>query len=104
MARLSRLGQHGLGWHALAATGSLLDPERRSLYLRAMRAVGLAFAANQAKFTATSFAARPLPLPAVALYPVAASMALSRLYVGVHYPLDTLAGAALGDAIAKLTP
>jgi undecaprenyl-diphosphatase len=51
---------------------------------------------------ATSFAAaRALPLP---LYPLATAMALSRLYLGVHYPSDTLAGAALGDAVAKLVP
>jgi membrane-associated phospholipid phosphatase len=31
-------------------------------------------------------------------------MALSRLYLGVHYPSDSLAGAALGGAIARLTP
>ena len=53
----------------------------------------------------TSFAAaRSLPLPAAAVYPVAAALALSRLYLGVHYPSDTLAGAALGEAVARLTP
>jgi undecaprenyl-diphosphatase len=45
-------------------------------------------------------AARALPVPGVR--PVAAVVALSRLYLGVHYPSDTLAGAALGDAVAKL--
>jgi len=29
-------------------------------------------------------------------------MALSRPYLGVHYPSDVVAGAFLGDAIARL--
>jgi membrane-associated phospholipid phosphatase len=54
---------------------------------------------------ATSFAAaRSLSaaLPTGALYPAALAMALSRVYLGVHYPSDTLAGAALGEAVARL--
>ncbi len=34
-----------------------------------------------------------------ALYLLAAAIAFSRVYVGVHYPVDVLAGAALGTAI-----
>jgi membrane-associated phospholipid phosphatase len=136
VARFSRLGEHGVGWYAVSCAGALIDSERRSLYLRALRATALAFAANQAiKFAvrrrrprlpslpplsgtvtelsypsahaATSFsAARSLSaaLPAAVVYPVAAAMALSRLYLGVHYPTDSLAGAALGEAVARLTP
>ncbi len=37
------------------------------------------------------------------VYALAAAMALSRVYVGVHYPTDVAAGAALGTAIAELT-
>jgi membrane-associated phospholipid phosphatase len=43
-------------------------------------------------------------LPKRPLYAVASSLALSRLYLGVHYPSDTLAGAALGWAVAELAP
>ena len=53
----------------------------------------------------TSFAgARSLSalLPAAPLYAVAAAMALSRPYVGVHYPSDVVAGAMLGTAVAEL--
>jgi undecaprenyl-diphosphatase len=41
----------------------------------------------------------PLCAPALLL---AAAVAYSRLYVGVHYPLDVLAGALLGIATARL--
>lgn len=40
--------------------------------------------------------------PATPLYVAAAAMALSRLYAGVHYPTDVVAGAVLGSAVAEL--
>jgi decaprenylphosphoryl-5-phosphoribose phosphatase len=55
--------------------------------------------------SATSFAAaRTLSsvLPAGPLYSLAAALAVSRLYLGLHYPSDILAGAALGSAGAEL--
>jgi len=53
----------------------------------------------------TSFAgARALSplLPPAPLYALAVSLALSRPYLGVHYPSDALAGAVLGTAVAEL--
>lgn len=42
--------------------------------------------------------------PAPALYGAALAFALSRPYLGVHYPSDVLAGSALGTAVAVLWP
>jgi membrane-associated phospholipid phosphatase len=56
--------------------------------------------------SSTSFAgARALSaagMPSTPLYAVAAAMALSRPYLGVHYPSDIVAGAILGDAVGRL--
>jgi membrane-associated phospholipid phosphatase len=57
--------------------------------------------------SSTSFAgARVLSgaLPVRPVYALAVAMALTRPYLGVHYPSDIVAGAILGDAVAELMP
>ena len=57
--------------------------------------------------SSTSFAAARVlsrEMPAAPLYACASAMALSRVYVGVHYLTDIAAGAALGTAMAELIP
>jgi membrane-associated phospholipid phosphatase len=55
--------------------------------------------------SSTSFAAAGAladALPAPPLYLAATAMALSRPYLGVHYPSDIVAGALLGRAMERL--
>ena len=56
--------------------------------------------------TSTSFAcayviSRLAPRLTVFVFVLAALIGFSRIYVGVHYPLDVLAGAVLGVVVAK---
>jgi len=133
---LTRLGEHGALWFALAAAGAVVDQGRRDLLVRAAAAVAAAYGVNQlmklivrrrrpelddlpplvstgsriafpSAHASTSFAgaralSRAWPCATAPLYATAVAMALSRPYVGVHYPSDVVAGAALGTAVAEL--
>jgi membrane-associated phospholipid phosphatase len=130
VATFSKLGEHGGVWFALAGAGALVDRDRRPAFAHAAKTVAAAWVANQvvkqtvrrrrpdiqgqlvatptqlsypSTHAATSFAgAAALPLPRGPLYALAVPLALSRLYLGVHHPSDTVAGAVLGHAVAEL--
>jgi membrane-associated phospholipid phosphatase len=121
---LARAGENGMLWLALAAL--LRDRRALRVVLAALLAntavkqvvrrarpdlgpelpplthtiSGLSYPSAHA---ATSFAAAgALPLPAVPLYAAAGAMALTRPYLGVHYPSDVVAGGLLGAAVERL--
>ena len=90
-------------------TGCKLIVRRRRPTLPGLPA--LASAPTQLSFpsahSATAFAGAlrysKIGLPVVPLYGLASVTALSRVYLGLHYPSDVLAGAALGSAVALLS-
>jgi len=63
---------------------------------------GLSFPSSHAtsSFAAARAFGRLVPSPP--LYAVAVAMGVSRLYLGVHYPSDVAAGAALGSVLGSL--
>jgi membrane-associated phospholipid phosphatase len=134
VAAYSRTGEHAALWLALGLSGAGIDrdPSRRSSWRRGVGIVVAGYAANQAvKFTVrrrrpelpglppltptvtqlsfpsahatTSFAAARA-YRSLAPNAVAFTLAVSRPYLGVHYPSDVLAGAVLGTAVAGMWP
>ena len=55
-------------------------------------------------FLCATLIAFAVPRLAVPLFALAASVAWSRVYVGAHYPLDTLAGALYGTCLLYTSP
>jgi len=62
---------------------------------------GLSFPSSHSSSSFAAAQAYSRLVPAGALYAVAVPMALSRLFLGVHYPSDVLAGAALGTVLGR---
>lgn len=128
---LSWSGEHGALWLAAGLAGAAADRGRRGAWLRAtaltagahLASMGVkrivrrprpthvaprvgtagrhSFPSSHAA-SATAAAVAYGALGAYAVPPLAAAMCLSRLVVGVHYPTDVAAGAALGAAAAGL--
>lgn len=128
---LSWAGEHGALWLAAGLTAAAVDAPRRTAWLRGTALTAgahvvsmgvkrvvrrprpahvapLVRTAGRHSFPsshATSAAAAAVVFGALgvrAVWPLAAAVCASRLVVGVHYPSDVAAGAALGALTARL--
>ncbi|MFJ8788169.1 phosphatase PAP2 family protein [Streptomyces sp. NPDC102462] len=128
---LSLAGEHGALWLAAGLVGAAADGARRGSWLRGtalvagahltssgvkrlvrrgrpghieplVRTVGRYSFPSSHAASATAAAVAFGSLGAYGLPPLAAAVCLSRLVVGVHYPSDVAAGAALGALAARL--
>jgi membrane-associated phospholipid phosphatase len=128
---LSWAGEHGALWLAAGLTAAAVDAPRRTAWLRGTaltagahvvsmgvkrvvrrprpaHVVPLVRTAGRHSFPsshATSAAAAAVVFGTLGVrvaWPLAAAVCASRLVVGVHYPSDVAAGAALGALTARL--
>jgi undecaprenyl-diphosphatase len=63
---------------------------------------GLSFPSTHSTCAFAAARAYSALVPAGPIYAVAIAMAASRLYLGVHYPSDVAAGAALGTIVGSV--
>ena len=63
---------------------------------------GLSFPSSHSTSSFAAAQAFRTLLPSVPLYMAACTMAFSRMFLGVHYPSDIAAGAALGTLLGRL--
>ncbi len=63
---------------------------------------GLSFPSSHSTSSFAAAQAFGTLLPSVPLYMAACTMAFSRMFLGVHYPSDIAAGAALGTLLGRL--
>ncbi|MFJ3303386.1 phosphatase PAP2 family protein [Streptomyces sp. NPDC086549] len=128
---LSLAGEHAALWLGAGLVGAAVDSARRGSWLRGTALVAGAHLAGTSvkqlvrrarpthveplvrtagrhsfpsSHAASSMAAAVAfgTLGAYGITPLAAAMCVSRLVVGVHYPSDVVAGAALGALTARL--
>jgi undecaprenyl-diphosphatase len=128
---ITEAGQYGAVWYVVAGAAAYRDPVKRERWIAAGAKVAGFYAANTAlkmvakrqrppiaalgtptglsfpsAHAATSFAAARLfseiePGAKPLFYFAAINVTGSRLHFCVHYPSDLVAGAALGDALAR---
>ena len=77
-------------------------PALESLPPLAGTPTGLSFPSSHATSSFAAARAYSALVRGPPLYALACALALSRLYLGVHYPSDSLAGMALGTAVGQL--
>jgi membrane-associated phospholipid phosphatase len=109
--RFSALGEHAAIWLATGLLGAVVNRRCRRRWLRATACVAASHATST---TIKVVVARRRPavedLPHLMATPTglsfpssaATAMAATRVYLGVHYPSDVAAGAALGIVLGTL--
>jgi len=80
------------------------DPTQMVVILRAPHGGAYSFPSNHAAncFAGATFLSSVYPPLRIPLFALAALVAYSRVYVGVHYPVDVVGGALLGLALGSI--